>query len=161
MVGTPVTGNEDQLSNCRRVSAFLGKMLLSTETWKNNKKTINMSHLHKHAFLYTTHTQRREDLLRNTFQQVLQDTNKLRSGRTLAVCSHLASGLRGVAPGDFGATFRMGSCPPSTAGPRSPPSPLPPLPRSLHPCHPSRHPHCLSPGADPTLFPLLFLCSTR
>ena len=85
-MATPVTGKEDQLSDCRRVSAFLGRTLLSTETWKNNKKMTNMSHPHKHTFLYTTHTQRKENLLRNTFQQVLQDTNKLRSGRTPAVC---------------------------------------------------------------------------
>lgn len=113
-MGTPVTGNEDQLSNCRRVSAFLGRM-----------QTINMSHLHKHTFLYTTRTQRREGLLRNTFQQVLQDTNKLRSGRTLAVCSHLASGLRGVAPRGLRGSLSDGLVPSLHCRPQVPAQPTP------------------------------------
>lgn len=128
----------------RQGSATLERTLLSTETWKNNKKIIKTSHLHKCKTLHT-HAHKGESAEKGLPARPprcgppwpWEDARRQGS---------LAGAHRGVAHGALQAAVRMG------LRPRTPPSPLPPLPGLPHPGDPSGRPDA-SPRAASTSQP--------
>ena len=142
---TPRTrcGSSEGGAGSRQGSATLERTLLSTETWKNNKKVINTSHLHKCKTLCThthTHTHTEGSPLRNAFQPRLQDADHLGPGRTLSFRGLLQAHMVGGTHGGLRAAVQGRSGGPMPQGPSQP---TPPLPGLLRPGHPSGPPGCL------------------